>query len=124
MTENNHKNSLKRRIRIFATLQILFFVYSFSSVLSKMAGRNDLLSTRFVGYYFFSMLLLGIYAVGWQQIIKCVPLVTAYSCKAVTMLWSCLWGTIIFSEHVTLGRSIGIFLVVGGVFLVAKEDYG
>ena len=37
-------------------------------------------------------LALVVYAVGWQQVIKHLPLTTAYANKAVTVVWGILLG--------------------------------
>lgn len=71
-------------------------------------------------------MLLGVYAIGWQQIIKRMPLTAAYANKAVTTVWGLVWGVLFFKERVTFGKIIGVILVVAGVALFgiaeAAED--
>ena len=43
--------------------------------------------------------ILGIYAIGWQQVIKRMPLTTAYANKAVTLVWGLVWGLLLFHEQ-------------------------
>ena len=39
------------------------------------------------------LLALVTYAAGWQQVIKHLPLTTAYANKAVTVVWGILAGS-------------------------------
>ena len=66
------------------------------------------------------LLSLGIYAIGWQQIIKRIPLTTAFANKAVTVVWGIVWGALFFHEQITIGKAVGALLVVFGVILYAK----
>ena len=67
-------------------------------------------------------MLLGLYAIGWQQIIKRLPLTTAFANKAVSVVWGIIWGCLIFKESITIGKVIGAILVVSGVVLYAYSD--
>ena len=50
-----------------------------------------------------------------------MPLSFAFSNKAVCTLWSCLFGLIFFGESMTLGKAIGIVVVLVGVWLVVSD---
>lgn len=112
----------KGRLRILLVLHILLAVYSTSGIFSKLAAGEPFLSTRFCLYYGAIIVLLGIYAIGWQQIIKRIPLTAAFANKAVTVIWGLIWSALIFHESVTLGKLVGVILVVSGVVLFAKAD--
>ncbi len=75
-------------------------------------------------YYAAIILLLGFYAIGWQQIIKRLPLTTAYANKAVTVVWGIVWGFVFFHEAITVGKVVGAALVILGVVIYAKADDG
>jgi len=68
------------------------------------------------------ILILMIYALGWQQIIKHLPLSTAYANKAVTMIWGLIWGVLFFGEIVTVGKCIGIIMIILGIVVFAFSD--
>ena len=68
--------------------------------------------------------LLGFYAIGWQQIIKRLPLTTAFANKAVTVVWGIIWGAVFFHESITVGKVIGAALVIVGVVIYARADEG
>lgn len=114
----------KDKIKTLFLLHILLMIYSMSGICSKMAAQAKFLSFEFCLYYGIIIFLLGFYAIGWQQIIKRLPLTTAFANKAVTIVWGLVWGLVFFSEKITVGKIIGVFLVVGGVVLYAKADSG
>lgn len=67
---------------------------------------------------------MGIYAVGWQQIIKYLSLTTAFANKAVTIVWGIIWGILFFHETITVGKLLGAILVIVGVILFVSSDKG
>ena len=77
------------------------------------------LSFDFLLYYLLMLLILVIYALGWQQIIKVLPLSTAFANKAITVAWGLGWGKLIFNENITVGKLIGIGLIVAGIVLLS-----
>lgn len=87
-----------------------------------MAANTFFLSKEFCIYYGIIILLLGLYAIGWQQIIKRLPLTMAFSNKAVTIVWGIIWGMIFFSEKITVGKVAGAILVIIGVILFSHTD--
>lgn len=70
------------------------------------------------------LLVLLVYALGWQQVIKRIPLTLAFMNKAVTIVWGILWGFLLFGEQVNVGKVVGAILVIAGVVLFAKADDG
>ena len=110
------------KIKYFFVLHLMLMLYSMSGIASKYAAGAKFLSLRFCLCYGIIILLLGVYAIGWQQIIKHLPLTTAFSNKAVTVIWGLVWGILFFREKITVGKVIGAVLVVIGVVLFAKAD--
>lgn len=68
------------------------------------------------------MLILFVYAIGWQQIIRHLPLNTAYTNKAVSIAWGVIWGILIFGEPITWNKVLGAVIVIAGVLVVVKSD--
>ena len=64
----------KSNIRVFFLLHIMLMIYSMSGICSKMAAKEPFLSPKFILFYSLIIVLLGFYAVGWQQIIKRIDL--------------------------------------------------
>lgn len=112
----------KSKIKVLVVLHLMLMLYSMSGIFSKLAAQEKFLSLRFCLYYGGIILLLGLYAIGWQQIIKRLPLTTAFANKAVSVVWGIIWGCLIFKESITIGKVIGAILVVSGVVLYAYSD--
>ena len=61
------------RIKTLFLLHIMLMIYSMSGICSKLAAGQKFLSFKFCLYYGLIIVLLGFYAIGWQQIIKRMP---------------------------------------------------
>ena len=108
LTQNN---------KYFILLHTLLIIYSLGGIFSKKAASENFLSADFLVYYLLLILTLVIYAFGWQQIIKVLPLSTAFANKAITVVWGLVWGKIFFNENITAGKLIGIGFIVVGIVL-------
>lgn len=113
------KNS---RVGAFVLLHALLLIYSLDGIMSKLAGTVPFMSFKFILYYGILIFVLGVYAIGWQQVIKRLPLTTAFANKAVTVVWGIIWGSIIFKEQITPGKVAGALLVIVGVVIYAIVD--
>ena len=101
-------------------LQVTVVLFSLVSVLSKLASGQAFFSARFLLFFGAEFLLLAVYAILWQQVIKRFPISVAYANKAMVLLWGLLWGVLFFREKVTPQKILGIALVIGGVFLINR----
>ena len=112
----------KTKIKTLLLLHILLMVYSMSGICSKMAAKESSINLKFCLFYGIIIVLLGIYAIGWQQIIKRLPLTTAFANKAITVVWGLVWGLVFFSETITYGKVLGALLIIAGVVIYAYAD--
>lgn len=110
----------------FLLLHFLLFGYSICGVFSKLAANTPFPGLRFCIYYGTVIFILFLYAIGWQQVIKRMPLSSAYANKAVTTIWGLVWGVLLFHETITPGKIVGIVLIIAGVVVFSKdiEDVG
>lgn len=115
------RTAMEKR-KALVSLHIMLMCYSLSGVFSKLAAGQPFPSPGFCICYGGIIALLGLYALAWQQIIKRIPLTTAFANKAATTVWGLVWGTVIFHEKVTLGKLAGVALVVAGVILFSQTD--
>jgi drug/metabolite transporter (DMT)-like permease len=113
---------MKPKIKLYLALQLLLMFYSSVGVFGKLASQHEFMSIPFILFYGAEILVLGIYAIAWQQFIKRMPLSAAYANRAVMIIWGCIWGVLIFHEHLTAGKIIGGLLVLGGVVLYGIVD--
>ncbi|MCR5830697.1 MAG: transporter [Lachnospiraceae bacterium] len=113
------KNS---NIKYLIILHLLLGVYSLTGVASKFAAREDFLSFKFILFYGLVLFGLFVYAIAWQQIIKHMPLISAYANRGVTVVWGLVWGYFIFSEEITARKLIGAAIIIGGIVLIVTAD--
>lgn len=109
-------------IKQYIPLHLLLMVYSLSGVFLKNASNASFFSPSFFLNYAAVILVLGIYAIGWQQVIKRMPLTSAYANRAVSVIWAAVWGFVFFKETIQPVQFIGIFLVMIGIVLFAFAD--
>lgn len=114
MKKNNWKD--------YVLLHGVLLIFSLGSVVSKLAAGQAFLSLPFILLYGSLILILGIYALAWQQVIKRLPLTTAFANKAVTVLWGLVWGMLLFGEKLTLGKALGCIMIMAGILLFAAGD--
>ena len=80
------------------------------------------MSFEFCAFYAGMLIILVIYAIGWQQILKRLPLTLAFANKAITIVWGIVWGAVFFQEAITPPMVIGGALVMAGVVLFSIAD--
>lgn len=112
----------KKQVKYFAFLHFIIFLLSLGGVASKIASGKEFMSFDFIFFYGLVILDLGIYAILWQQMLKHIPLTTAFCNKAVGIIWGMLWGALIFQETITVTMIIGAVIVLIGVCLVVTSD--
>lgn len=113
----------KKKLSLKAVLAIqgAVIVYTMGGVCSKMAGGQEFLSPGFIMFYGGQIMVLAIYALLWQQIIKRVDLSVAYVNRAMAICWSMVWAILFFGERITLQNIIGVVLVLSGTIIVNSE---
>lgn len=112
------KNS---KLKPMILLHIIVFIMSTAGIFSKLAAGEPMFSIRFIVFYACEIVILGIYALGWQQVIKSVPLTTAFANKSVGILWTTIWGVVLFNETLSAGKVIGIMMVLIGSILFSLD---
>lgn len=110
-----------KKSKDFLMLHVLLAVYSMSGIASKYAAKQEFLSVTFCVLYGIVVLILFLYAIFWQQIIKKISLIMAYANKAVTVVWGIVWGALFFGEQISFGKIIGAVVTVAGVYIVISS---
>lgn len=65
--------------------------------------------------------LLGVYALLWQQMIKRFELSVAYANRSMAVVWSMVWAVVFFHDTITLRNVIGVLLVVAGTVIINTD---
>lgn len=103
-------------------LHVLLLFYSLADVASKYAAGYEWLSVGFVVCYAVVLVILAAYALGWQQVIKRMPLTTAYANRGITVVWGIFWGAVLFSEAITPFKVVGAIMIIAGIALFSYAD--
>lgn len=111
----------KYKLKNILILEFSFFIYSLSSLFSKMAMYDNPTTFHIIFFYGLSLMMLGIYAIIWQQVLKRMKLTVAFSNKGITIIWGLIFGTIFFREKISLGMIIGSAIVILGIIVMMKE---
>ena len=107
--------------KLILALQLVVMLYTLSSVAAKMASGQAFLSLPYIVYYGVEILILGFYAIAWQQIIKRCDLSVAYANRSMAILWSLVWTVIFFHEALTVKNIIGVLIVFAGTMIVNSD---
>ena len=108
-------------LRTLLPLQGAVILYSCASLAAKLASAHPFLSAPFVLWLGAEFLILGIYAVCWQQIIKKVDISVAYANRAAAIVWTSIWAALLFHEHISLQNVLGIGILFAGIWMVHRD---
>ena len=102
-------------------LQAVVIIYTISSVMAKTATMHK--DNKLVFLFFFGMefIMLGVYALLWQQMIKRFELSVAYANRAMAILWSMIWAVIFFKDQITVRNLLGVAIVIVGIMLINTD---
>ena len=122
MDDNNlQKNKTGGKIKNFIFLHLILIMYSCSSIISKLASKQEFMSLEFIMLYGTVLVILFLYAILWQQVIKKMYITVAYANKAVTVIWGIIWGALIFNENISAANIIGAIIIIAGVIIMIDE---
>ena len=113
---------MNKNTKTILALNVLLMFFSLGGIFSKLASKQSFLSLKFILCYGSLLFIMFVYAIGWQQIIKRLPLTMAYANRAVTIVWGIIWGLLFFNEKLNVGKIIGAVIVIAGVLLYVTES--
>lgn len=118
MEQNNIK---KHGFSKYILLYFAVAVYSCCSLCNKFASGYPVFSWNFILLYGCSILVLGIYAVLWQFVLKRFELSVAYSAKPLATLLSMVWGVALFHEPISWNMIVGAVIILIGMRVVVTD---
>ena len=95
-------------------------VYACTSIFTKMASRQKMLSWPDLLWIAGAIGVMGVYAFLWQQVIKRMPLSTAYMFKGTSLIFILLISGLMLGEAITVNNVIGSVIIILGIALFAK----
>ena len=96
------------------------FVYACTSICTKMASHQEMMSWPYLWWIAVAVAVMGVYALLWQQIIMRMPLSTAYMFKGTSLIFVLLFSALLFGEAITLNNVIGAIIIIIGIILFSK----
>lgn len=111
---------MKNRIKAYALIGVNL-IYACTSICTKMASRQKMLSWPYVWWMAGAVGVMGVYALLWQQVIKRMPLSKAYMFKGTSLIFILLISAILFGESITINNLIGSVIIIFGIVLYAKS---
>ena len=95
-------------------------VYACTSIFTKMASLQEMLSWSYLLWIAGAIGVMGVYAMLWQQVIARMPLSTAYMFKGTSLIFVLLLSVLLFGESVSLNNVIGAVIIIVGIVLYAN----
>ena len=96
------------------------FVYASTSIFTKMASRQEMLSWPYLFWIAGAIGVMGVYALLWQQVLKRIELSTAYMFKGTGLIFGLLIAWALLGEQITSNNIIGAAIIIIGIALFAK----
>lgn len=97
-------------------------LYAIVLILNRMASIYAPLSLGYILLLSISVIVLAIYALSWQQIIKRMPISDAYMFKGTSIVFVLLLSAWLFEENITWQNIVGSIIIILGIALFAKSD--
>lgn len=95
-------------------------IYACTSICTKMASREEMLSWPYLFWIAGAIGVMGVYALLWQQVIARMPLSTAYLFKGTSLIFVLLFSALLFGEAITTNNLIGSAIIIAGIVLYAR----
>lgn len=115
------KNAVNVKLKNVLLLQGVIILYTVSSVMSKEASASGGNVLRFLFFFGMEFVILGVYAILWQQMIKRFELSVAYANRSMAVVWSMVWAVVFFHDTITWQNVLGVVLVVAGTWIINTE---
>lgn len=112
------------KIKDIVLLQGVIVIYTISGVMSKEASASGDDLTRFLVFFGLEFVLLGVYALLWQQMIKRFELSVAYANRSMAVVWCMVWAVVFFHDAITIQNIAGVVLVVAGIWIIDTDTGG
>ena len=112
----------KNKFFPFILMHIGFLIYASYTLLGKLAAKHDFMSPVWIAFYAGIILVLAVYAIIWQQVLKSFALPVAMCNKAVTIVWGMLFSALLFGEQITVKKLVGAAVILCGIVLLFSAD--
>ncbi len=109
---------MREKIKNVILIQGVVVIYTFSGIMSKKASASGGNIVKFLSFFGLELVMLAVYALLWQQMLKRFELSAAYANRSTALLWSMLWAAVFFGEPVSVRNIAGALLVLFGTVVI------
>ncbi|MCD8062534.1 MAG: hypothetical protein LUE13_09420 [Akkermansiaceae bacterium] len=106
----------------YLVLHLLFIVYALNTMLGRMAAPYGWTDWHRYALLCGVLLLLGVYAAGWQVMLKRFNLGVAYANRSAVVIWGILLAWLCLGEALSWTLALGAAMIIGGIILVSTEE--
>lgn len=110
------------KLSVVVILLSVNLLYTGVSIFTKYASQAEFMSWGYVCAVAGAIGVMGLYAVLWQQILKCIELSLAYMFKGTSLIFVMLLANVLFGEQITWNNIVGAILIIVGIALYAKGE--
>lgn len=105
----------------YISLIAINMLYACVSIFTKLASQQEFMSWEYVLAFFGAVMVMGVYAVLWQQVLKRIELSVAYMFKGTSIVFVMLLASLLFGEQITWSNIVGAIIIVIGIVLYAHN---
>lgn len=96
-------------------------LYACVGICTKKAAMCSMGSWPYLLWFGGAIVVIGTYAILWQQVLRRIELSTAYMFKGTTLIFTMLIAALLFGEAITGMNILGSILIVAGITLLARS---
>lgn len=111
---------LKIEIKHIVALIGINLLYACVGICTKMAALQPMMSWQYMLWFCGAVMIIGVYALLWQQILRRIELSTAYMFKGTTLIFTMLFAALLFGETITIPNILGSIIIITGITILAK----
>ena len=106
----------------YISLIAINLLYACVSIFTKLASQQEFMSWEYVLAFFGAVMVMGVYAVLWQQVLKRIELSVAYMFKGTSIIFVMLLAYLLFGEQITWNNILGAIIIIAGIVLFAYDS--
>ena len=95
------------------------FLYACVLIFTKLASQHEFMSWGYVWAFIGAVMMMGVYAMLWQQVLKRIELSMAYMFKGTSIVFVMLLAYVLFGEQITWNNVLGAIIIIVGIVLFA-----
>ena len=115
---------MNQKLTIFSIISLIVInlLYACVSIFTKLASQQEFMSWEYVLAFFGAVMVMGVYAMLWQQVLKRIELSVAYMFKGTSIIFVMLLAYLLFGEQITWNNILGAIIIIAGIVLFAYDS--